>query len=356
MTEKQHLVDRAHDGRIVLLRQAASIGEAMRSYPGFGLPGIDMLCDYREYATAKQAQSPPANTAAVLSSCTALPTGISISAATSSGGLAGGARRNSWVPHLSWVSMGERQNAIIPPPSIIRPRGTEYSLIEDHFARVNTAMTRGKPLVRVGVIHPIESYWLHWGPNQHTLDSREMLDRRFANITKWLIFNHIDFDFICESLLPGQCEKGGAPLKVGAMEYDTVIIPGCQTLLSTTAERLKAFREQGGRLIVIGGIPELIDAEPQNGRLDFLKSVKCIEFEKHTLLKELETVREIDIRKSDAAGRPPYRQMRIDGKSRWLFIANGIRPDTHDISKPCKIKIYINGQWAPSFTIPSPAK
>lgn len=337
-----------------LLRQTASIGEAMRSYPGFGLPGIDMLCDYREYATAKQAQSAARQYGreGVLSELYGVTNwDFDFRGHKLQGDWQAALGVTVRVPHLSWVSMGGEAKRDYPASiNYQAPWYEEYSLIEDHFARVNTAMTRGKPLVRVGVIHPIESYWLHWGPNQHTLDSREMLDRRFANITKWLIFNHIDFDFICESLLPGQCEKGGAPLKVGAMEYDTVIIPGCQTLRSTTAERLKAFREQGGRLIVIGGIPELIDSEPQNGRLDFLKSVKCIEFEKHTLLKELETVREIDIRKSDG-GRADHliAQMRIDGKSRWLFIANGIRPDTHDISKPCKIKIYINGQWAPKL-------
>ncbi|MCK9589129.1 MAG: hypothetical protein M0Q93_07165, partial [Terrimicrobiaceae bacterium] len=37
--------------------QAGSLGEAMRSYRAFQLPGIDMLCDRREYTTAKQAQS-----------------------------------------------------------------------------------------------------------------------------------------------------------------------------------------------------------------------------------------------------------------------------------------------------------
>ena len=40
-----------------LLSQTSALGEAMRSYRSFGLPGIDMLCDWREYTTAKQAQS-----------------------------------------------------------------------------------------------------------------------------------------------------------------------------------------------------------------------------------------------------------------------------------------------------------
>jgi hypothetical protein len=37
--------------------QTAALGEAMRSYRNFQLPGIDMLCDWHEFTTAKQAQS-----------------------------------------------------------------------------------------------------------------------------------------------------------------------------------------------------------------------------------------------------------------------------------------------------------
>ena len=40
-----------------LMSQTCSLGEAMRSYRSFGIPGIDMLCDNREYTTAKQCQS-----------------------------------------------------------------------------------------------------------------------------------------------------------------------------------------------------------------------------------------------------------------------------------------------------------
>lgn len=60
---------------------------------------------------------------------------------------------------------------IIRRASIISRRGVRnIKQLEDHFARVNTAMTRGKAAVRVGVIHPIESYWLHWGPSPRRLD------------------------------------------------------------------------------------------------------------------------------------------------------------------------------------------
>ena len=68
--------------------------------------------------------------------------------------------------------------------------------MEDHFARVNTAMTRGKAAVRVGVIHPIESYWLHWGPESQTGLIREQMEERFQNVTRWLLFGSCDFDYL----------------------------------------------------------------------------------------------------------------------------------------------------------------
>lgn len=337
-----------------LRSQTAALGEAMRSYPGFDIPGIDMLCDFREYTTAKQAQS-----AVHQYGCEGMLSEL-YGVTNWDFDFRGHKLQGDWqaalgvtvrVPHLSWVSMaGEAKRDYPASISYQSPWYEEYSLSEDHFARVNTAMTRGKPIVNVGVIHPVESYWLHWGPYEQTADMREQMENNFSNITEWLIFNHIDFDFICESLLPQQCEKGSAPLNVGDMQYDTIIIPGCQTLRSTTAERLQSFLEQGGRIIVMGDIPKFIDARPQNGKLDFLKSARCIQFEKYALLKELEPIREIDIRcENGSRADHLITQMRKDGQTRWLFIANGRKPKTQDISQPRRIKISIKGQWIPKL-------
>ena len=74
----------------------------------------------------------------------------------------------------------------------------EYGYVEDHFARLNTALTRGKALCRVGVVHPVESYWLHWGAKENTEAIRAQMDERFQNLTAWLLRGMIDFDFISE--------------------------------------------------------------------------------------------------------------------------------------------------------------
>ena len=86
--------------------------------------------------------------------------------------------------------------------------------MENYFGRVNAALTRGKPDIKVGVIHPVESYWLHWGPREQTAAVREAMDDAFKNLAEWLLFGLIDYNYISESLLPIQCEKATAPFNV----------------------------------------------------------------------------------------------------------------------------------------------
>ena len=157
------------------------------------------------------------------------------------------------MPHLSWMSMyGEAKRDY--PASIFyqSPWYKEYPYIEDHFARLNTALTRGKPAVNIAVIHPIESYWLHWGPSQNTGSIRAGIEKRFNDTTDWLLFSGLDFDFISESLVPELykgSENGG--IKIGEMEYKVVVVPGCETMRASTLRALEDFRKAGGKVIFI---------------------------------------------------------------------------------------------------------
>ena len=210
--------------------QTAALGEAMRSYRSFQLPGIDMLCARFEFTTAKQAQSAvhQYGRPGMLSELYGV-TGWDFD-------FRGHKLHGDWqaalgvtvrVQHLSWVSMkGEAKRDYPASISYQSPWWKDYAYVEDHFARVNAAMTRGKPMVRVGVIHPVESYWLHWGPADQTHGVRQQMDDHFEDLTRWLLLGGIDFDFISESLLPEQCTAGSAPLKVGEMAYDAIIVPG----------------------------------------------------------------------------------------------------------------------------------
>ena len=334
-----------------LKSQTAALGEAMRSYRGFQLPGIDMLCAHYEFTTAKQAQSAvhQFGRQGMLSELYGV-TGwdYDFRSHKLQGDWQAALGVTVRVQHLAWVSMkGEAKRDYPASINYQSPWWQDYAYVEDHFARVNTAMTRGKAVVKVGVIHPVESYWLHWGPASQTHGVREQMDEYFQNMTEWLLTGSIDFDFISESLLPQQCEKGGAPLRVGEMAYDAILVPGCETLRSSTLERLEAFREAGGRLIFLGDAPALENAIPSVRGKALYDASKRVSFSREAILEALDDVRLIDIRNDDGTRTENLiHQLRAEAGGLWLFIAHSRDPYNKDIPRGQKVRIQIQGEYA----------
>ena len=343
-----HLMDES-----TLEKQSICLGEAMRSYRSFSLPGIDMLCHWHEYTTIKQCQSVVHQYDREGMMCELYGvTGWDFD-------FRGHKLLGDWqaalgvtlrVPHLSWMSMAGDAKRDYPASIFFQsPWYREYPMIEDHFARINTALTRGKPIVRVAVVHPIESYWLHWGPADQTTAIRQRMETHFHQLTEWLLFGSMDFDFLCESLLPELCPTGGNPFKVGAMAYDAVIVSDCETLRATTLERLEAFQQAGGKLIFLGDAPALEDGGVSSRGRELWECSTHIAMERDVLLHALEDQREITLLDM-ASGRSPEHlvyQLRQDGSCRWLFLANGKETCNPDIPHAELLHITLRGCWKP---------
>jgi len=334
--------------------QTMAVGEAMRSLRAFAIPGIDMLADRREYTTAKQASSVAHQYGreGVMSELYGV-TGWDFD-------FRGHKLQGDWqaalgvtlrVPHLSWVSMeGEAKRDYPATISYQSPWFDKYSYIEDHFARVNTALVRGKSGIKVGVIHPVESFWLHWGPSSQTALERQKLDKCFDDVTKWLLFGSIDFDYISESLFPALCKKGSNPLNVGEMKYDAIVVPACETIRSSTLKLLSEFAADGGKLIFMGNAPKYVDALPSDAGAELCCKSTHIEFTRTDLLRELEDYRIVDIKNSNGyLSENLVHQIREDGDSKWLFIAQGKESPNNDCSSKQSIRITIRGLWTPTL-------
>ena len=202
-----------------LYSQSLALGEAMRILRGFQLPGIDILCDAKEFSTAKQAASVAHQFGreGVLSELYGVTHWYQ--------DFKGHKLQGDWqaalgvtvrVPHLAWLSMaGEGKRDWPASIHYQSPWYREYPYVEDHFARLNTALTRGKVDIKIGVIHPVESLWLAWGPNDQTGELREQYDENFRDLIAWLLYGLLDFDFISEALLPDLCPSGSYPPEGG---------------------------------------------------------------------------------------------------------------------------------------------
>lgn len=334
-----------------LYDQTQAVGDAMRCYPSFGLPGMDMLCDFHEYTTAKQVQSMVRQTGAegMLSELYGV-TGWDYD-------FRGYKLQGDWqaalgvtvrVPHLAWYTMkGEAKRDYPASISYQSPWWEEFSMVEDHFARLNVALTRGKALVKVAVLHPIETYWLYFGPGDQTAALREQMDAQFAHLAEVLLFGGIDFDYLCEARLPEQCAGGACPLQVGEMAYETVIVPPIRTIRSGTLRILTDFAEKGGKLIFLGDCPDYVDARPSDAAAALYgKGIRCGLLDS-AILSLVEGQRFLHIQKTDGrrAEGLLHQLRREESGDRWLFVCNGRNPASPDVDSAGGLRFTLKGDF-----------
>ena len=337
-------------GEPTLSDQTIAVGDAMRCYRSFGIPGIDMLCDFHEYTTAKQTQSMvhQNGSEAMLSELYGV-TGWDYD-------FRGYKLQGDWqaalgvtirVPHLAWTTMkGEAKRDYPASINYQSPWWDQFSMIENHFARLNTALTRGKAKVRVAVLHPIESYWMHWGPSDQTAAVRQQMEAQFSGLAELLLFGGIDFDYLCEAELPVLCGEIGSSLSVGQMTYDAVVVPPLTTIRSTTIDILTRFSNKGGKVLFLGACPEYVDAKPSHAVKELYLSAENIPYDSSAILNTLEPLRFIDIRRPDGSreNRVIY-QLREDNDCLWLFICNGKNPGCPDIDDAGILRFTLKGEY-----------
>ncbi len=333
--------------------QTSALGEAMRLYRSFTIPGIDILCNNVEFATAKQAQSAAHQYGreGVLSELYGV-TGWDFD-------FRGHKFQGDWqavlgvtvrAPHLSWVTMKGCAKRDYPASiNYQSPWYKEYPYIENHFARLNTVLTRGKPVVKIGVIHPIESFWLSFGPVDLRSAVCDEMEDKFNALMDCLLFGMTDFDFISESLMPSLYEEtDNASLKLGEMKYDAVIVPDLRTIRRSTLDILNKFRENGGKVIFIGKCPEYVDALVCGDVKSLFEKSISVPAASPSLLDELKEERFVSVYGS--CGKMTDNliyTLRDDNDIKYLFIAHAKKDTNPDIIKPQRIKIVINGMYTP---------
>ncbi|MBO4345103.1 MAG: hypothetical protein J5833_05075, partial [Victivallales bacterium] len=332
-----------------LFSQILFLGEAMRNYRSFIIPGIDMLYDTTEYATAKQAQSVSRQDGrgALMSELDGVTDwDFNFMGHKGHGDWQAALGVTIRVPHLSWVSMaGEAKRDYPASISYQSPWHEKYSIIADHFARVGAAMTRGEAVSHVAVVHPIESYWLFWGPADQSMSARTQAEETFANIVNWLLHGLMDFDFVSESLLPGQeAHVEGKELVVGHMRYKSIIVPPTVTLRRTTLDILDAFQAAGGDVIFAGDVATHCDALPSERPAEIAARCRRVMFSQDAILKVLEDCRELQIVDTSLGSQAEnmlYQLREEADGTRYIFIVRHVRYGM--VQSP--YRVMLRGSW-----------
>lgn len=318
-----------------LSSQMCAVGDAMRCYKNFDIPGVDMLCNDIEFTTVKQAQSiaHQYGRKGVMSELYGV-SGWDFD-------FRGHKFQGDWqaalgvtlrVQHLAWLGMAGSAKRDYPASIGCQSAWyREYSYIENHFARLNVALTQGEPVVNVAVLHPIESAWLTAGVCEQTADERIAMDERFKSLTEWLLRGQIDFDYVCESLLAELYSESEEGFCVGKMKYSAIVVPPVITLRKTMIDALLCFADNGGKVIVSGDCPEYADGEKSDKAAAVWEKAKRVNFTENDILESLQAEREVAVYDENGGRkRNLIYTMRVCGGDKWLFIAHCDMPVRFD--------------------------
>jgi hypothetical protein len=227
-------------------------------------------------------------------------------------------------PHLSLYTMrGARKRDY--PPNIFyqQPWWKHNRAIADYCARASYAITQGKRVVRILVIHPIESAWTAYTPVDTGPASK--LSDSFARLSEDLMALSRDHDYGDESIIARHGKVSGKQFIVGEQAYDVVIVPPARTLRSTTLELLESFLGNGGKLLSIKPLPTLSDGSPSDRVRSVLENAGMIENTKIALRDALDRTLPKDVDVRSIAGSDVdsiWCHHRRDGDLDLYFLAN----------------------------------
>ena len=335
-----------------LTLQSASTRDVMRCYAEQGIPGIDILRGNFEFATVVQCASVARQTGRprVMSELYGV-TGWTADFRDyiHQGNWQAALGVNLRVPHLAWMSMrGEGKRDYPACFGYQSPWYREYRMIEEAFARLGSALACGEPVVRIGVIHPIESYWLLCGARDRTGRLRHARNTAFRTLCEWLLFGGFPFDFLSEALLPELFREEDGRALVGRMRYDAVVVPDCLTLRGSTVAVLERMRACGVRVIFAGGVPAMVDARIHPAAGELAARCERTEATREALFRALEPLRAFALLGAD--GEPARNYIHCEqreGEERIFFLTPARRIEHKEDTRRTELLFRIAGCYTP---------
>ena len=316
-----------------LRSQTICVGSCMRHYEHMQAPGMDLLTERsRQYATAKQVTSAARQFGwkwrlSEVYGCTGWD--FSFESHKAVGDWEAALGINLRCQHLAWYTMLAEAKRDYPAAIFYQsPWWEMYRTVEDYFARLTVAMTRGLEVRDLLVIHPVESMWtlrkIGWLKDEATSAYDRMLDE----LGDSLLQEQIDFDYGDEELLSrhARVAKAGdaAPtLRVGKAAYKAVLVPPLRTMRSTTLALLKKFAAAGGTVVFAGAVAGHVDALPSPAVAEFAATCAKAPAKGKAVADAVAIARRLTI--TDPAGAaiaPALYLLREDKNALYLFIVN----------------------------------
>lgn len=230
--------------------------------------------------------------------------------------------------HGIFYSMHGRCKRTYPPQiNYYQPYWKDLNVLYDYVASTSSFVSLGKPESNTLVIHPLDSAYCeytnaaceHIVGKQASSSALDVRDREFHDLIVSLSLANCSFDLGDERTMEVLGKVNENKLCIGKMSYDTVILPNMLEIQGTTLALLKKFSAHGGKIIVIGNSPILIDG--YLSKSDALDGINCI-YAKDAIEAERSITNKSFSFKSDFSDKNVYIRKRYDKNKGYYFIFN----------------------------------
>lgn len=157
-----------------------------------------------------------------------------------------------------------------PPSQFFQWKGWPHqSEGNDMIRRLSYAMTDGVNEADILVYFPLESFWLHYIPNQdHTHgffhgpfleDKRaQYIDREVQLMLNGLLSENMDFDILHKDALENFEVKGSRiENRLSGQKFSVLLVPECEVLPVEAARLFRDYANAGGAVIMTGCRPRM---------------------------------------------------------------------------------------------------
>ncbi len=217
---------------------------------------------------------------------------------------------NVMCQHLySYSIRGQRKRDYPCHYSDHNPWQEYLGAFDTYFNRLGAALSLGEEAAEILVLHPMHSAYLHYMRFQDHLGRLEgSLDRLVRTLTEY----QIPYHFGDECLMAKYATTDHGTVTVGKMKYRMILIPECDTIDRGTAELLRKYLKDGGKLCAFGKLPERIDGKKAD--LAFLQP--------NCTFDDLVSSCPLSVRGPDGKPRPIHSMIRKTEEGRIVFLAN----------------------------------
>lgn len=249
-------------------RQVRCSGGVMPNYRYMGIPGIDFLGNrFPSQVLLKQVSGVAAQTGKkqVLSEsygCAGWDITfremMSLAAYQAVFGV------NTICTHLSaYTIVGRRKRDYPAFYSYQEPWWESFSFVSNYIKRMNEILSGLRRFTHVALLHPVRSIWcgahMQSGMEINVCDnSGERESAEFRTLVELLNDLQIEFDLIEDDMLAEmECRDGR--IQNEYVSYDILIVPHMNSICERTEDCISKFGNQGGKVLVVDGMPEMIE-------------------------------------------------------------------------------------------------